>query len=198
MDKIKWCAGKKEGLSLIEPNSNLAEAYIKKAEEALESIRVNVIKDWKISTAYYTLYFSLYSILTKIGIKCEIHSCTIAFAKRFLREFFSEEDLDFTEDSLKARIDSQYYIDRIVPDEQYNKMVKNAPGFLVKCKSILLKLNEKKINEIRTEFKKAVKWGTNMTANIDEEKIIIEKSENEEETVALSEKEILKLFHNFS
>ena len=37
MDKIKWCAGKKEGLSLIEPNSNLAEAYIKKAEEALEA-----------------------------------------------------------------------------------------------------------------------------------------------------------------
>ena len=138
MDKIKWCAGKKEGLSLIEPNSNLAEAYIKKAEEALESMRVNVIKDWKISTAYYTLYFSLYSVLTKIGIKCEIHSCTIAFAKRFLREFFSEEDLDFTEDSLKARIDSQYYIDRTVPDEQYNKMVKNAPEFLVKCKSIWL------------------------------------------------------------
>ena len=45
MDKIKWCAGKKEGLRLIEPNSNLAEAYLKKAEEALESMRVNVIKD---------------------------------------------------------------------------------------------------------------------------------------------------------
>jgi len=156
MDKIKWCAGKREGLSLIEPNSNLAEAYIKKAEESLESIRVNVIKDWKISTAYYTLYFSLYSVLTKIGVKCEIHSCTIAFAKRFLREFLSEEDIDFAEDSLKARTDSQYYIDRTVPDEQYNKMVKNAPKFLVKCKSILLKLNEKKINEIRMEFKKVV------------------------------------------
>src|SRR3972149_4612309 len=156
MDKIKWCAGKKEGLSLIEPNSDLAEAYIKKAEEALESMRVNVIKDWKISTSYYTLYFSLYSVLTKIGIKCEIHSCTIAFAKRFLREFFTEEDFDFAENSLKARIDSQYYIDRTVPDEQYNKMVKNAPKFLVKCKSIFLKLNEKKINEIRMEFKKVV------------------------------------------
>src|SRR3989338_5992983 len=126
MNKIKWCAGKKEGLSLIEPNSNLAEAYIKKAEEALESMGVNVIKDWKISTAYYTLYFSLYSILTKIGIKCEIHSCTIEFAKRFLKEFLSEEEIDFTEDSLKARIDSQYYVDRTVHDEQYNKMVKNA------------------------------------------------------------------------
>ena len=100
--------------------------------------------------------FSLYSVLTKIGIKCEIHSCTIAFAKRFLTEFLSEDDLDFTEDSLKARIDSQYYIDRTVPDEQYNKMVKNAPEFLVKCKSILIKLNEKKINEVRTEFQKAL------------------------------------------
>ena len=152
MDKIKWCAGKKDGLSLIEPNSNLAEAYIKKSEEALESMRVNIIKDWKISTAYYTLYFSLYAVLTKIGIKCEIHSCTIEFAKRFLGEFFSEEELDFTEDSLKARIDSQYYVDRTVPDEQYNKMLKKAPEFLVKCKSILIKLNEKKTNEIRKEF----------------------------------------------
>ena len=156
MDKIKWCAGKKEGLSLIEPNSDLAEAYIKKAEEALESMRVNVIKDWKISTAYYTLYFSLYSIFIKVGVKCEIHSGTIAFAKRFLREFFSEEDLDFTEDSLKARIDSQYYIDRTVPDEQYNKMIKDAPEVLVKCKSILIKLNEKKINEIRKDFQRAL------------------------------------------
>ena len=69
MDKIKWCSGKKEGLSLIESNSNLAEAYLKKAEEALESMRINVIKDWKISTAYYTIYFSLYSLLIKIGIK---------------------------------------------------------------------------------------------------------------------------------
>ena len=144
MDKIKWCVGKKEGLALIEPNSNLAEAYTKKAEEALESMRLNTIKDWKISTAYYTIYFSLYSLLVRVGIKCEIHSCTIEFAKQFLREYFNEEELTFTEDSLKARIDSQYYVDRTVPDSQYNKMVELAPEFLVKCKSILIKLNEKK------------------------------------------------------
>src|SRR3990167_4874031 len=156
MDKIKWCAGKKEGLGLIEPNSDLASAYIKKAEEALESMRVNIIKDWKISTAYYTIYFSLYAILTKIGIKCEIHSCTIEFAKKFLKDYFEETELDFMEDSLKARIDSRYYIDRTVPDEQFNKMIQKAPEFLVKCKSILIKLNEKKINEIRDKFKMEV------------------------------------------
>lgn len=156
MDKIRWCAGKKEGLSLIEPNPNVAEAYIRKSEDALESMRINVVKDWKISTAYYTLYFSLYAILARIGIKCEIHSCTIAFARRFLSEFFGEEDIDFMEDSMKARTDSQYYIDRAVPDEQYARMVRNAPEFLVKCKSILLRLNERKINGIRVEFQKVL------------------------------------------
>lgn len=157
MDKIKWCARKKDGLSLVEPNSNLAEAYIKKAEEALESMQVNIIKDWKISTAYYTIYFSLYALLIRIGVKCEIHSCTIEFAKQFLKEYFSEEELDFVEDSLKARIDSQYYVDRTVPDFQYKKIIKLAPEFLVKCKSILLKLNEKKINEIRKKFQDMIK-----------------------------------------
>ena len=110
MDKMKWCVRRKGGLSLIEPNSNIAEAYIKKGEEALESMRVNIIKYWRILTAYYTLYFSLYSILTKIGVKCEIHSCTIEFAKRFLKDYFTEEELEFIEDSLKARIDSKYYL----------------------------------------------------------------------------------------
>lgn len=157
MDKIKWCARKKDGLSLIESNSNLAEAYIKKAEESLKSLGVNIIRDWKISTAYYTIYFSLYALLSKIGIKCEIHSCTIEFAKQFLRDYLSEEDFDFIEDSLRARIDAQYYIDRTVPDKQYSKMLKLAPEFLIKCKSILPKLNEKKIDEIRKKFKNKIK-----------------------------------------
>ena len=152
MDKIKWCVGKKEGLILIEPNTDLANAYIKKAGEALESMRVNIIKDWKISTAHYSIYFSLYALLMKIGVKCEIHSCTIEFARRFLKDFFQDDELDFIEDSLKARINSQYYIDRTVPDEQYHKMIQKTPEFLVKCKSILIRLNEKKINGIRYEF----------------------------------------------
>jgi len=152
MNKIKWCVKKKEGLRLIESNSNLSEAYTKKAKEALESMRANIVKDWKISTAYYTMYFSLYSVLTKIGIKCEIHSCTIEFAKKYLKDYFSYNDLEFIQDSMKARIDSQYYIDRTVQDTQYNKMISDAPKFLLKCKEVLIKLNESKIKEIRDKF----------------------------------------------
>ena len=71
-----------------------------------------------------------------------------------MQEYFEEAELDFIEDSLKARVDSQYYINRIVPNIQYNKMIQKAPEFLVKCKAILIKLNEKKVNEIRNKFQK--------------------------------------------
>jgi len=156
MNKIRWCVGKKEGLSLIEPNSDLARAYALKAEEALESIPVNIVKDWKISTAYYTVYFSLYSVLMKLGVRSEIHSCTIEFAKIFLREFFEESELNFMEDALKTRVDSQYYVDRTVPDAMYNALIRGAPEFFVKCKSVLIRLNEKKINGIRDLFQQEI------------------------------------------
>lgn len=72
MDKLRWCM--KKWLKITDPSTNLAEAYIMKAEEALLSIPINKVKDWKIATAYYTMYFSLYSLLAKIGIKSENHS----------------------------------------------------------------------------------------------------------------------------
>lgn len=153
MDKVLWCIRQREGIKLVEPNQNLAQAYMKKAEDSLFSIRLNTVRDWKISTAYYAMYFSLYGIMMRIGVKCEIHSCTIAFAHQFLKEYFSNEEVNFLEDSLKSRIDAQYYVNRNVPDQQVELMIKKAPEFLVKCKGVILKLNEKKIEEIRSNLK---------------------------------------------
>ena len=127
---------------------------MKKAEDSLLSMRINQIEEWKIATAYYASYFALYAILQKIGIKCEIHSCTIEFTKRFLKEFFTEEELEFLEDSFKARIDSQYYVNKKVSDQNYRNILDKTPDFLIKCKSIILKLNEKKIREIRENLEK--------------------------------------------
>lgn len=154
MDKIIWCVKKKEGLNIIEPNTNLAEAYIRKAEESLQSMQAGITKDWKIATAYYALYFSLYALLMKIGIRCEIHSCTIVFAKHYLAQEFTEEEITFLEDALQARIDSQYYVDRTVPNEQYEQLLQGAPRFLVHCKTTIEKITEKRIVNIREEFKK--------------------------------------------
>jgi uncharacterized protein (UPF0332 family) len=140
----------KNGLELVEPSNNLREAYNIKAEEALETLRATKSRDWRITTAYYTIYHGVYSLLMKIGVKSEIHSCTIEFVKRFLRAHFSEEDFGLIDTAFEARICSQYYVNKEVPDEKYDLILKKAPLFLVKCKNIVLDQTE--IREIRKKM----------------------------------------------
>ncbi|SRR6056297_1261000 len=116
-------------------------------------MRVNIIKEWKIATAYYTIYFSIYSVLMKIGIKSEIHSCTIEFVKRFLSDYFNKEEIKFMEDAQKLRIDSQYYVNKNIPDKKYENLIEETPKFFIKCKDVMKKINEKKISEIRDKLK---------------------------------------------
>ena len=153
MDKIEWCLKQKNGLELVEPSEELKEAYLKKAENSLRaaaSLKNN--KDWEISLYYYTMYFSLYAILMRIEVKCEIHSCTISFMKVFLAEYFTSEEISLIEKSQKARIDAQYYSDRNIPEETYKEMKNNCPVFLVKCKEIANNITEKNIKEIRSRL----------------------------------------------
>jgi len=149
MTVIAWCFKQKRGLKLIKPNSNLAHAYIQKGEESLATISEISNVSWKISTAYYTMYFSLYAVLQKIGVRSEIHKCTIVFAQKYLTEYFTTEELEFIEAAMNERIDTQYYTDPQVNQEFYNNLILSAPKFLIKCKSLLPALSEKKINSIR-------------------------------------------------
>jgi uncharacterized protein (UPF0332 family) len=150
MDKIKWCKKQNSGIEIVEENQNLSEEYFKKAEKALKAVKsLEGNEEWQISSAYYAMYFSLYAILMKIGIKCEIHSCTIDIMKKCLNQFFSLEEMNLIKTSLVARIDSQYYTDRDVKKDQRKKMVDNAPKFYLKCKNIVIKLKNSEVCEIR-------------------------------------------------
>lgn len=155
MDQIKWCMQQKKGIELVEPSDNLREAYLIKAEEALEVLRVTKVRDWELTTAYYVMYHGLYSIFMKIGIKCEIHTCTIEFAKRFLKNYFTVEDFTLLYKAFKARNDAQYYVNREVINEDYQLILEKAPLFLVKCKNIII--DQKEINKIRANIKEIIK-----------------------------------------
>ncbi len=153
MATIDWCKRQKNGIELVEPNENLAKAYIKKAEDSLSaSLILDNNKDWKISSLYYTMYFSVYAILMKIGVKCEIHSCTIAFVDVFLNKYLTKDEIELLNKSMKARIDVQYYTNRNISESLYKNMIENAPNFIVRCKDILNKLTEKEIQEIRNKI----------------------------------------------
>ena len=150
MDQIKWCLNQNKGIELVEPSDNLRGAHLIKAEESLETLRTSKSRDWQFTTAYYTIYHGIYSLLMKIGVKCEIHSCTIEFTKRFLNDYFTSEDFKLIDDAFSARIDSQYYVNRKVSEKNYDFIMKNTPTFLVKCKNVVIE--QKEVNNIRDQI----------------------------------------------
>lgn len=154
---ILWCFAKKNGISLIEPNSNLANGHIEMAEEAMREMQKTDSRRWKIIESYYAIYEAFYAVLTRIGIKCEIHDGTIGIVQVFLNNQFSKEEGDFFEKAFQARKDVQYYVNREVKDEFYREMLDNTPKLIAKAKRILSTLTDKEINEIRDTIKKYCK-----------------------------------------
>ena len=78
---MKWCLKQSKGIRLVKPSENLMKAYFQKSRNALKSMEVNAksgITEWAVSASYYAKYFAVYALLSKIGVKCEIHDCTIA------------------------------------------------------------------------------------------------------------------------
>ncbi len=141
MVRIGWCMKQRRGIELVEPNDNLAEGYLSKAEDALETSALAKSVDWKVSASYYALYFSVYSLMMRLGIRCEIHKCTIELARFLLAGHLDDENLELLEDAFRARNDLQYYVDRSVPDITTDKIIKGAPEFMAVCRSIVFDEN---------------------------------------------------------
>lgn len=145
--KIKFC--KEKGLKLIEPNNNLAEEYFKNAEETLRI--TNLIKNsnsnmWLATQKYYTVYLAAYAILMKIGIKTEIHSCTIEIIKLLEKEKIIDFNFsDILEKDKELRIDNQYYL----KNRPVNYNAEKQAEILLKIRSILDKINKEQIEKIR-------------------------------------------------
>lgn len=154
MVSLKWCCGSKERMRLIEPNENLSRGYLEMAEKAIGTMtrEKNYNPQFAISACYYSMYYSLYAVLMKIGIKSEVHSCTLEFMKVLLKNVYSEEDIKIIKKAFNARDIAQYYVDRIVSKEDIDFIFSNAPYFLSKSKEVLAKINEKDIKDIREKL----------------------------------------------
>jgi len=149
MSKISWCKKQTGGIKLQEPNDNLSREYFENAEESLRVLRsINKTGSnmWLATTKYYIEYFAVYSILMKIGIKCEIHDCTIALAK-FLEEKKIIEGGIFgmLEKDKELRIDNQYYLKNKKAIIDFDVL----SGFLISIRRSLDGLDSGKIGELR-------------------------------------------------
>lgn len=154
MVTINWCGKQSKGIKLIEPNENVSEAYLKLAESSIGTMNREKDKNnvFSISAGYYSMYYSLYSVLMTIGIKCEIHQCSIKFMEKFLGELYSEKEIKDIYSAFKLRNTVQYYVSQILDENELEELIINAPEFLAKSKKILSLLNEDSIKEIRVKF----------------------------------------------
>ncbi|MFH1175092.1 MAG: hypothetical protein V1725_08245 [archaeon] len=147
---IEWC--KKQGMKLVEPNDDLAEEYYLSAEETLRV--TNLIKNsgsnmWLATQKYYVEYLAAYALLMKLGVKAEIHSCTIDIIRlleeegiitfRFADQLIHDKEL---------RIDNQYYL----KNRPVDLNPKALAELLLHTRKLLDTLTEKQVQHIRKKI----------------------------------------------
>jgi len=155
-DNYLFCFKKAGGLKLISPNERLVEVYKKKSRSALnmlESAKEKQEDEWILDTSYYAKYFIVYALFMKVGIKSEIHDCTIfALNSLFIEEGIVDKDIyEELEKSKDLRVGALYY-DKDFGREEILKRAKTAPEFCLKVESILDKMPKEDINKIRDKF----------------------------------------------
>jgi len=158
MVSLKWCCKKKSGIKLVEPSDNLSLSYIKTAENSLGTMnreRKNNLT-FAVSACYYSMYYSLYSILTKIGIKCEIHSCTLEFMRKLLTEFYTKDDMKIISKAFDLREIAQYHIEKVIDVKEADFIMNKAPFFVNTSKEILSKMNDNDIKKLRDILKELI------------------------------------------
>lgn len=113
MVTIDWCKEQRKGIQLIDPSNKLSERYLGAAKETLSTIRLlgKSSNLWLATTNYYFLYFLAYALLIRVGIKCEIHECTIKVIEAFESQEYIENGFsNLLSRSKKLRVDNQYYL----------------------------------------------------------------------------------------
>ena len=152
MASLSWCKKQKWGIKLIKPNDNLSKEYFSSSEETLVILKEIGGKSnmWLSTTKYYCEYFAVYSVLMKLGIKCEMHECTISLVKVLEEKgLFKKGTWKTLEKDKELRIDNQYYLKNKKVDFSYDLLLE----FTLEIKDILMSLTEERVKEIRKELK---------------------------------------------
>ncbi len=148
MVTLNWCKNQESGIKIIEPNLHLSEDYMKSAEETLILLKDMKSKSnmWEATMKYYCEYFAVYSLLLRIGIKCEIHDCTIKLCDALeIGGIMPKGTAKRLEKDKGLRIDNQYYLKNINVSINFSEL----SDFILQIKNISSSLTLENIKEIR-------------------------------------------------
>jgi len=170
-------AKEERGLRVSKPNNYLSEGHIKKADHNL-IVMTDLSKlgheDWVVISAYYAMYQSAMSLLTKIGLESKDHATTAAVLEYFFGEQISREligkfnELKERKDKIEAITISEKYIDYLwkikraretvqygisINYKETDIVMRSARDFVSKIKLVLNELDEKLIDIIAKRAK---------------------------------------------
>ncbi|MEA3378477.1 MAG: hypothetical protein U9Q69_02445 [Nanoarchaeota archaeon] len=152
--KLKWCFNLKDGLKIIDPNERLAKSYLKEAKLSLERADKN-FKDgdllWTTIVVYYAEYYTLYSFLQMIEIKCENHFCSILIAGKLL----GDDKISIINQHKDKRIDAQYYM-KIDKKNEVKKMLNEAKILVSEFDELISNLGKVDIDFYRNLLEKII------------------------------------------
>ena len=155
-DDFSFCFKKTGGLRIINPNENLVNVYKRKSRSALNmliSAKEKQEDDWILDTSYYAKYFIVYALFMKVGIKSEIHDCTIFGLKSLFveEEIVGKEIYEELEKSKDLRVGALYY-DKDFGRKQILERADATPEFCLKIEQILEKITKEDIERVRKKF----------------------------------------------
>ena len=153
--KLKWCFKIKDGAKFVKPNKIISDSFIELAKNSLK--RAELIlneKDflWTTVLTYYAEYYAISSFLSRIGIKCENHFCSILISQFLL----GKEKILTIEQHREMRTDAQYYL-KILDEQRIRDMLNYAKIFVAEMENMLSSMNEEKINLFRNKIKKLLR-----------------------------------------
>jgi len=151
---LLWCLNQSKGIRRVNPSQNLAKAYMQKSRTAMKSMEVNAkanIVEWAVSASYYAKYFAVYALFSRIGIKCEIHDCTIALFNFLFGDDVSSEVIQELKQSKKDRVEVQYYTREVKMDTA--KLLSQTKFFVLEIEKIIDSLNLEKISFLQNRLK---------------------------------------------
>ena len=154
---LKWCLDQSKGIRLAKPSENLVKAYLEKSKNALKSMDVNAkagITEWAVSASYYARYFIVYTLLSKIGVKCEIHDCTIALFNYLFGDSVPPQAVRELKQSKENRIEIQYYTRHVEVD--LDRLMNQTKIFVLEIEKLIDGLNQEKIVALQKKLKNLI------------------------------------------
>ena len=113
--------------------------------------------DWAYAASYYAMYFAAYAVLTRAGIKCEIHDCTIALLGHLFGESVTRDLVKDFEKAREMRIEAQYYTTMSGPVKDAGRLEAATRRFVLAMEELAERLDRDGIDGARTKLEGAIR-----------------------------------------